>query len=266
MVALLLTLRGAVGRRPLAIRDIPTRDRASSSVARSPTTVLNLSIFIAFVRIDIALALLVFYSYPAFVALASVGWFGERLDRRPLGRARDLAARRRAGRRRRGALGPSTWSGSAWRAGRRLARRSTCSPRATASPGYRGPRRPRRPCSGGLGCTWWRASRSGRAAALGSRSHRPRHFGRCSGRAHRGRPSPPSASSPASACSGAPARRDPGDARTGGRRRPLGAAARRVPRPAPAGRRCADPGGRGAAPGRRGRGGARGGERLTPTP
>ena len=36
--------------------------------------------FIAFVRIEIGLALLVFYSYPAFVALASVIWFGDRLD------------------------------------------------------------------------------------------------------------------------------------------------------------------------------------------
>ena len=41
---------------------------------------LNLAMFIAFVRIEIGLALLVFYSYPAFVALASVIWFGERLD------------------------------------------------------------------------------------------------------------------------------------------------------------------------------------------
>ena len=41
---------------------------------------LNLAMFIAFVRIEIGLALLVFYSYPAFVAIASVIWFGERLD------------------------------------------------------------------------------------------------------------------------------------------------------------------------------------------
>jgi drug/metabolite transporter (DMT)-like permease len=44
-------------------------------------TILNLSVFVAFQRISIALALLVFYLYPAFVALASVAWFGERLDR-----------------------------------------------------------------------------------------------------------------------------------------------------------------------------------------
>jgi drug/metabolite transporter (DMT)-like permease len=44
-------------------------------------TILNLSVFIAFQRISIALALLVFYLYPALVALISVLWFGERLDR-----------------------------------------------------------------------------------------------------------------------------------------------------------------------------------------
>jgi drug/metabolite transporter (DMT)-like permease len=81
MLALLLTLRGAVGRRPLAIRDIPTRDRAFILGGSLANLVLNLSMFIAFVRIDIGLALLVFYSYPAFVAIASVGWFGDRLDR-----------------------------------------------------------------------------------------------------------------------------------------------------------------------------------------
>ena len=36
--------------------------------------------FIAFVRIEIGLALLLFYAYPAFVAVASVLWFDERLD------------------------------------------------------------------------------------------------------------------------------------------------------------------------------------------
>jgi drug/metabolite transporter (DMT)-like permease len=43
-------------------------------------TMLNFSVFVAFGRISIALALLVFYLYPALVALVSVIWFGERLD------------------------------------------------------------------------------------------------------------------------------------------------------------------------------------------
>jgi drug/metabolite transporter (DMT)-like permease len=81
MLVLLGTLSGAVGRRPLAVRDVPVRDRAFILGGSLANLVLNLSMFIAFVRIDIGLALLVFYSYPAFVAVASVGWFGDRLDR-----------------------------------------------------------------------------------------------------------------------------------------------------------------------------------------
>lgn len=80
MLLLLLALRGAAGRRPLSLRALPPRDRWFIGVASMANLVLNLSMFIAFVRIEIGLALLVFYSYPAFVALASVAWFGERLD------------------------------------------------------------------------------------------------------------------------------------------------------------------------------------------
>ena len=81
MLVLLATLRGAVGRRPLAPRDIPGRDRAFVLAGSLANLILNLAMFIAFVRIEIGLSLLVFYSYPAFVAVASVAWFGERLDR-----------------------------------------------------------------------------------------------------------------------------------------------------------------------------------------
>jgi len=42
---------------------------------------LNLAVFIAFARVGIVLSLLMFYLYPAWVALTSVAWFGERLDR-----------------------------------------------------------------------------------------------------------------------------------------------------------------------------------------
>ena len=80
MLLLLLTLRGTAGRRPLWLGDVPTRDRLSIGAASIANLVLNLAMFIAFVRIEIGLALLVFYSYPAFVALASVIWFGDRLD------------------------------------------------------------------------------------------------------------------------------------------------------------------------------------------
>ncbi len=62
-------------------REIPRRDRLFLSLAAPTNAALNLGMFIAFLRIGIALALLIFYIYPAFVALASMAWFGERLDR-----------------------------------------------------------------------------------------------------------------------------------------------------------------------------------------
>ncbi|MCV0402386.1 MAG: DMT family transporter [Chloroflexi bacterium] len=80
MLLLLLSLRQIAGRRPLGIRAIQTRDRWFIGTASMANLVLNLAMFIAFVRIEIGLALLVFYSYPAFVAIASVLWFGDRLD------------------------------------------------------------------------------------------------------------------------------------------------------------------------------------------
>ena len=74
-------LRMAFGHRDFrSFRDLPLRDRWSLVAAALANTVLNLSIFIAFERVSIALALLVFYLYPAIVAIASTVWFGERLD------------------------------------------------------------------------------------------------------------------------------------------------------------------------------------------
>jgi drug/metabolite transporter, DME family len=63
------------------IRAIPVRDRWFVGAAAAANAVLNLAVFVAFLRISIALALLVFYLYPALVALVSVAWLGERLDR-----------------------------------------------------------------------------------------------------------------------------------------------------------------------------------------
>jgi drug/metabolite transporter (DMT)-like permease len=80
MILLLIALRGAAGRRPLALRELPTGDRWFIGASSMANLVLNLAMFIAFVRIEIGLALLVFYLYPAFVAVASVLWFGDRLD------------------------------------------------------------------------------------------------------------------------------------------------------------------------------------------
>ena len=73
-----LALRGV---RPRSLRDIPVRDRWFMLAAASANTVLNLAAFVAFERITIALTLLVFYLYPAGVALVSTIWFGERLGR-----------------------------------------------------------------------------------------------------------------------------------------------------------------------------------------
>ena len=80
MVLLLIMLRGAAGRRPIALRDLPAGDRWFIGASSMANLVLNLAMFIAFIRIEIGLALLVFYLYPAFVAVASVLWFGDRLD------------------------------------------------------------------------------------------------------------------------------------------------------------------------------------------
>jgi len=62
-------------------RTVPARDRWFVSIAAVTNAALNLAIFVAFVRIGISLTLLIFYLYPALVAVASVAWFGERLDR-----------------------------------------------------------------------------------------------------------------------------------------------------------------------------------------
>jgi len=72
----------AIGRRPArGPRQWTRRERGSLLAAATANTVVNLSVFVAFERISIALTLLVFYLYPALVAIASVAWFGERLDR-----------------------------------------------------------------------------------------------------------------------------------------------------------------------------------------
>lgn len=81
MIGFVSALWAAGVARPVRVRAIPIRDRWFMLAAAVANTALNLSVFIAFTRISIALALLVFYLYPAFVALVSVIWFGERLDR-----------------------------------------------------------------------------------------------------------------------------------------------------------------------------------------
>lgn len=81
MLAFIVTRRLAGLAAPLRIGSIPARDRWFMLGAVAASTVLNLSVFVAFTRISIALALLLFYLYPAMVAVVSVVWLGERLDR-----------------------------------------------------------------------------------------------------------------------------------------------------------------------------------------
>ena len=81
-VSLFLLARTMGGHRAVRPwRSIPPRDLRFVSAAAVANAVLNLAVFIAFLRIGIALTLLIFYVYPAFVALASATWFNDRLDR-----------------------------------------------------------------------------------------------------------------------------------------------------------------------------------------
>jgi drug/metabolite transporter (DMT)-like permease len=82
LVGLFLAARLATGGgRYTPLRTLPVTERWFVVGASVANAVLNLAVFVAFVRIGIAMALLIFYLYPGFVALVSVVWFGERLDR-----------------------------------------------------------------------------------------------------------------------------------------------------------------------------------------
>jgi DME family drug/metabolite transporter len=82
-VGLVVVARSLAGRGRGLVRlsHIPDRERWFVAAAAVANTILNLSVFIAFQRVGITLSLLVFYLYPAFVALVSVAWLGGRLDR-----------------------------------------------------------------------------------------------------------------------------------------------------------------------------------------
>ena len=81
-MALFLLVRRAIGRGPtFSLRELPTTDRWVLVATAAANAILNLAVFAAFLRISIALTLLVFYLYPAYVAVASALWFGDRLDR-----------------------------------------------------------------------------------------------------------------------------------------------------------------------------------------
>lgn len=79
MLLLLVVLWRVFSRRPHPLGDVPSRERAFIVAGGMANLALNLAMFIAFVRIEIGLALLVFYCFPAIVAGISVIGFGERL-------------------------------------------------------------------------------------------------------------------------------------------------------------------------------------------
>jgi drug/metabolite transporter (DMT)-like permease len=81
VILYLAVRRAASGRTGVPLGGIPTSDRWLIAAAAIANSILNLSVFVAFERISIALTVLVFYVYPALVAIASVVWFGDRLDR-----------------------------------------------------------------------------------------------------------------------------------------------------------------------------------------
>lgn len=62
-------------------RALPTRTKLMLGVAGVATVAVNLFLVSAFTRLTVALALLVFYLYPALVAAISAVWFSERLTR-----------------------------------------------------------------------------------------------------------------------------------------------------------------------------------------
>ncbi|HET8586510.1 MAG TPA: DMT family transporter, partial [Candidatus Limnocylindria bacterium] len=78
--ACVVAFLAVLGRPILSLRGVPSRERWMLGFGALANALLNLAIFVAFGRITIALALLLFYLYPAFVALASMLWFGDRPD------------------------------------------------------------------------------------------------------------------------------------------------------------------------------------------
>lgn len=81
-LGLWLVIAGRRGPRSIAagLAAAPGRERRWLGLAVVASALLNLSVFVAFERITVALALLAFYTYPAMVAAASAALGHERLD------------------------------------------------------------------------------------------------------------------------------------------------------------------------------------------
>ena len=74
-LALLIGIRGRAGTSVTAVRGLSSHGRRSLLTASLAGIVLNVSMFTAFGRIPIGLALMLFYTYPAGVAIVDV-WLG----------------------------------------------------------------------------------------------------------------------------------------------------------------------------------------------
>ena len=87
LVAVSLVLGTRVGgTRPYPdIRVLAPDRRTKLIIAGTAGGLLNIAMFAAFVRMEIAVALICFYTYPAIVTVAAVPLYGERLDRVRLG-------------------------------------------------------------------------------------------------------------------------------------------------------------------------------------
>jgi drug/metabolite transporter (DMT)-like permease len=78
-LAVLIALRRGFGTSLAAVRGLPGRGRASLALAALMGLTLNASIFTAFGLIPIALALMLFYTYPAAVVVVDVALGRERI-------------------------------------------------------------------------------------------------------------------------------------------------------------------------------------------
>jgi drug/metabolite transporter (DMT)-like permease len=80
-LAVLVTARGAAGSSVAAVRSLPGRGRAALATAAIMGVTLNVAMFTAFGLVPIALALMLFYLYPAGVVVVDLALGHERMTR-----------------------------------------------------------------------------------------------------------------------------------------------------------------------------------------
>ena len=78
-LVILVTARGAAGPSVAAVRVLPRRGRAALATAAIMGVALNVSMFTAFGLVPIALALMLFYLYPAGVVVVDLALGHERM-------------------------------------------------------------------------------------------------------------------------------------------------------------------------------------------